>query len=100
MISAVRTFLRNLPNQPVPVRRRFVLVATAATFLLVVVVWIGLLMAGRPAERASPPEAAGELPEGVATPEAPAPLPAEGELPSADFGDLSTDLLKAFGGGE
>lgn len=96
----MRTFLRNLPSQPVPVRRRFVLVATAATFLLVVVVWIGLLMAGRPAERASPPPAAGEAPEGTAAPGAPAPLPVKGELPSADFGDLSADLLRAFGGGE
>lgn len=98
----MRRYLSTLPSQPLPARRRFVVVATTLSFLLIVLVWIGLNSLGSrkvpgaenapvpspPAERALPLEDAGALNRLSPEPDA---------SPAVDVGQISADLLRAFG---
>ena len=98
----MRRYLSTLSSQPLPARRRFVVVATTLSFLLIVLVWIGLNSLGstkesgaenvpvpsRAAERASPLEDASALNRLSPGPDA---------SPAVDVGQISADLLRAFG---
>lgn len=100
-------YVRQLPSRSPLARRRFVVAATAFSFTLIVLVWIGVLSFGRrpPSEgpetaipvSASPTPTQDQgtfnIPEGepgAATPEPQA-------SPLVDVGQISTNLLKAFG---
>lgn len=95
-------YLRELPNRSPAARRRFVVAATAFSFTLIILAWIGVLFFGRtpallPRETAvpatptpAPRDAAQGKPAAAITPEPQA-------SPLVDVGQISTNLLKAFG---
>lgn len=102
---------RNLPEQPLAARRRFVIVATAFSFTLIILVWAGLTSRrwrGAAPTPSPTPTADGNVEVSPATPAASipqAPSPPNGSLPNAeepsptptfDVGQLSTSLLKVF----
>lgn len=98
-------YLWELPSRSPFARRRFVIVATTFSFTLIILLWAGLLFFGR--DRTSPSlETA--LPEAAPATPTPTPVPAGAYEPSprmpepqgsplVDVGQISTNLLKAFG---
>lgn len=92
----LRTYVANLPAQPLPTRRRFVVVATAASFVLIVLAWLGVGLLTRQTSRpaapaATPPSAPGEPDQGApAVPGSTSPAP-------LNLDEISASLLKAFG---
>lgn len=91
----IRSYLANLPEQSLSVRRRFVVVATCASFVLVVLLWFGTGLVGR---RLSPERAAAPAP-GLADTggsELPGALPGPGEPPPLNLDQISASLLKVF----
>ncbi|MDP3685475.1 MAG: hypothetical protein Q8R32_01440 [bacterium] len=104
-------YFRNLPDQSLPVRRRFVVFATAFSFALIVLLWVGVVAVGRRSAPTPTPSLGteGELPE---APLLVSPSPALDEsfspgtlpdtspsptVPVVDYGQISTSLLRAFG---
>jgi len=108
---------RNLPEQPLASRRRFVVVATSFTFTLIVLVWVGLLTYQwrGPKKTAPPPTELGTI--AVSTPLPPSagdtsptpspPTAAAGFLDDAyppepspaatvNVDQISTNLIKVF----
>ena len=103
-------YFQKLPNRPLPARRRFVVFATAFSFALIVLMWVGVLVVGR---RSAPTPAPSLVPAGE-LPEAPlllSPTPSEELPPGAaslrespapspkspvDVGEISTSLIKIF----
>lgn len=83
-------YFRTLPQRPLPVRRRFVVIATAVSFLIILGVWALLAALGR----GRLPESAPPLPE-ITPMVAPSPLPVGG--PAADIEEVSSELEKFFG---
>ncbi len=84
----MRAYFRTLPSQPVAVRRRFVALATTGSFLLILLVWVGVRALGR---SRTPPPTASPAPAGAEA----APTPVASPLVNVE--DLSVNLLRAFG---
>lgn len=103
----MRVFFQTLPSQPLAVRRRFVVLATAGSFALIVVVWGVLLsIGGRPAAgppSALPPDAEGAGGGSVETPvptiSVPTLKPSPTPTSPVDVGEISAGLLRALSGG-
>lgn len=101
-------YFRNLPDQPLPARRRFVVFATAFSFALVVLLWFGVVVIGRRSVPTPtlPPSPAGEPSEapllspgpGLGEPLSPGIVPDTSPSPTApvDFGQISTSLINVF----
>ncbi|TSC63223.1 MAG: hypothetical protein G01um1014106_542 [Parcubacteria group bacterium Gr01-1014_106] len=97
-------YFRTLQEQPLTARRRFVVVATAFSFALILLLWVGVtFISRRSAETPAPsPTAVGELPE---APLLVSPAPETTTSPEAspasaspvDVGQISTNLFRAFG---
>lgn len=103
----MRLFFQALQSQPLPVRRRFVILATAGSFTIIVLVW-GVLSSIGGQQAAEPPSAlspsaeetgAGILGAPVPADIVPTSVPTPTSAPSVDVGNISSNLLRALGGG-
>lgn len=97
----LRAYLQGLPRQSLPARRRFVVLATSVSFLLIVLAWLGALSLGRTGAPApAPPSPLSPVPSPSPVPGVEGPLLPDSRVPPTPLLDveaLSTDLLKAFG---
>lgn len=101
-------FFRTLPAQPVATRKRFVILATAVSFLVVLLLWIGILSRTRRPPSVLSPDAPG-VPAPTAATVRPGSedsgtvgetvVPVERATPVIDVGQISTNLLKVFSPG-
>lgn len=97
---SVREYLRTLPDQPLAVRRRFAVLGTTLSFVVLVLLWLGTRALARHIEPVAPPVLPSLAPSDVlpipesspaSSPSAPAVQPS-----GVNVEGLSADLLKAF----
>lgn len=103
----LQSYIQNLPNQPLAARRRFVVLATSLSFVLLMLLWWGTRSLERrpvptpPAQPAASPDSAQSPSNALLKPETPIPAPDGARLfeepTDVNVEELSADLLRALG---
>lgn len=98
---SIREYLATLPEQPLAVRRRFAVIGTTLSFVLLVLLWLSTRTLGRRAESPAAPSIPSATPVAAVQEPAGNPRLSPGAPAAQSSGvnleGLSADLLKALG---